>query len=189
MPRPFHRAIFFSPSLFFSGYNQFIEYCSIAMYPVIVLHVLQISESRLNELKEQPQIPAGASPVEQQQPADETNAILQHVIGTADSAESPFRIKRKDAQPKKGALGFRPLLRSSSKPSQSFKSVTPARSTVPRPELSDLPTNDPIAGSLPEERQLSPSAFRTPAITRSLPQLGAQLCSGRSPTRLFRIVL
>ena len=137
---------------------------------------MQICETRLKQRDELPEHSTRASPVEQQQPADEANALSQHVIGTADSAESPFRIKRKDAQPKKGALGFRPLLRSSSKPSQSVRNVAPARSFAPHPEL---PIEEPKADSLPGEHQLSPSAFQTPAITRSLPQLGAQLSSGK----------
>ena len=152
-----------------------MAFCTI----IRALHVLQICETRLKQRDELPQSSTRASPVEQQPLADEANTISQHVVGTADSAESPFRIKKKDAQPKKGALGFRPLL-SSSKPSQSVKSVAPAKSFAPVHELPELPTEEPKAGSLLGDHQLSPSAFQTPAITRSLPQPGAQLSSGTS---------
>ena len=193
LPKPCHRAILSCPSFICHHLNSdrhkecawraVLTYCALS----------QTYEARLIGIGEQPDNRTRGSPVEQQVPADESNANSQHVFGTADSAESPFRIKRKDAQPKKGALGFRPLPRSSSKPNQSVKSAGqsvksagPARSAVPLPEPPGEPSK---AGSLSGEPQLSPSAFRTPAITRSLPQLGAQLSSGMSLIYLIKIVL
>jgi len=140
----------------------------------ICMCLSQINEGRLSEIYGQQGTKTAISPVEQQ-PSDEAKGTSQQVIGTADSEESPFRIKRKDGQPKKGALGFKPLLRSSSKQPSSGKTAARAQSNFAK-----LPREQHKADNLPREQQLSPSAFRTPAVTRSLYHLddGAQPSSG-----------
>ena len=86
----------------------------------------------------------------------------QQTVGTAEEAVSPFRIKRKDGQSKKGALGFKPLLRSSSKPPSSAPQEGKPNSASPR-----LPDRHGHGVALPAQQPLSPSAFRTPAVTRA----------------------
>ena len=96
-----------------------------------------------------------------QEHANDEVADSQQTIGTAEEAGSPFRIKRKDAQSKKGALGFKPLLRSSSKPISSAQQEGKANSASPR--LQDIHV---CGAALPAQQPLSPSAFRTPAVTK-----------------------
>lgn len=109
------------------------------------------------------------------QPTDAATDASQHINGTADSAHSPFRIKKNDGRPKKGALGFKPLLRSSSKPPQSVRNGPRPQCARPEPAR-----EQPTGANLLPVQHLSPSAFQTPAITRSLHHLndGFQPSSG-----------
>ena len=97
-----------------------------------------------------------------QKHAHDEVADSQQTIGTAEEAGSPFKIKKKDAQSKKGALGFKPLLRSSSKPPSSAQQEGKADSASPR-----LPDIHGHGVAMPAQQPLSPSAFRTPAVTRA----------------------
>ena len=97
-----------------------------------------------------------------QKHASDELADSQQTNGTAEEAGSPFRIKRKDGQSKKGALGFKPLLRSSSKPPSSARQEGKPQAAIP-----GLPDRLGQCTALPAQQPLSPSAYRTPAVTRA----------------------
>ena len=134
----------------------------------------QINKALLTKHDEQTGSKAKLASAEHQ-PTDAATDVSQHIDGTADSADSPFRIKKKNGRPKKGALGFKPLLRSSSKPPQSVRNALRPQSAQPEPAR-----EQPTGADLLPVQHLSPSAFQTPAITRSLHHLndGFQPTSG-----------
>ena len=148
--------------------------------------MLQVHEAGLAACEQQSESRAGVG-CGGQQHLDAIPAVPEHVIDTEDTADSPFRIKRKEKRGKRGPLGFRPLLRTSAKPSSSAAGRTDDAYTA----LSETPGGHASANALPAEqlatakplpaeKHLSPSAFRTPAPTRSLPhaQADTQLPSG-----------